>query len=593
MNDTSSIPIVTDLKKLQPGQAIKMMYTAALGQYGAFSLTVPDDAAELSLENDPGNTAILSQPNGYFYFVCVGYSNDGRLKLVADRVIQTNISWETLNTAGLCTFPGAALHLDNKKFYDCLVRLPATSSIASLVDPESNEWDAIFSEELFSEEDFWNDSLISSWTMNTPTSNMSNRVIRKQDDEAAVANSASSTANTSIGFRPVVLIPDITAMEQGDAAPICSLEKNTVAAAARPGQAVSCRYTVTSNNTVGVFSKLGISEKLDIVDTPPSTLDGTFYFVCVGYDPSGALKFVADRVIQTGISWETLNAAGYCTFPGADASALTGVEGSTLRLMTSDIVQNKQSKNSSEWDAIIYSSTVGSTDISSNHVNEWNYKKTKSWMMNTPAFTDDLGNPADMATRIVRGQEDNTYQAIIKRAVASNFCSSQIGFRPVLTIPINQQPLIFTKEIVTPNHTAQHDVILHHEFSFINEDATLETTIFEYLLNTEPLFEQAFIPTKMQIEKVVPFNKLKAGANDIRIIVTCAGKQKVLAYTVTKEVSGDTARTRDYPKYVGGYNFGRLIPENKLTGDGVTIDYETPKRITMPKNLTAIHILDV
>lgn len=67
------------------------------------------------------------------------------------------------------------------------------------------------------------------------------------------------------------------------------------------GDYISCEYTAASN-TVGIFKNLGQATKAEIFTAGTSTPDGTFYFVKTA---SGTL--IADRVIQTYISWDKLN----------------------------------------------------------------------------------------------------------------------------------------------------------------------------------------------------------------------------------------------------------------------------------------------
>lgn len=74
------------------------------------------------------------------------------------------------------------------------------------------------------------------------------------------------------------------------------------------GSFISCDYAALPN-MFGTFSNLGRSTKSEI-SASSSTPDGKFYFIMVGYDNKGRRKLVADRNIQTGISWDTLNTAG-------------------------------------------------------------------------------------------------------------------------------------------------------------------------------------------------------------------------------------------------------------------------------------------
>lgn len=69
------------------------------------------------------------------------------------------------------------------------------------------------------------------------------------------------------------------------------------------GEAISCEYVATAN-AAGTFSNFGSASKAEINLAGTNTPNGSFNFVKVD---KGLL--IADRVIQTGVSWDVLNAA--------------------------------------------------------------------------------------------------------------------------------------------------------------------------------------------------------------------------------------------------------------------------------------------
>ncbi|AWI04150.1 discoidin domain-containing protein [Clostridium drakei] len=77
------------------------------------------------------------------------------------------------------------------------------------------------------------------------------------------------------------------------------------------GDCIPCRYTALTAGQVGTFSELGTCTAAEIPVTGTATPDGKFYLIMVGYDSQGRKKFIADRNIQTGISWDNLNNAGF------------------------------------------------------------------------------------------------------------------------------------------------------------------------------------------------------------------------------------------------------------------------------------------
>lgn len=90
------------------------------------------------------------------------------------------------------------------------------------------------------------------------------------------------------------------------------------------GGCIPCRYTATIG-AAGYFSELGTCIAAEIPITGTATPDGLFYLIKVDKG-----IFIADRVLQTGISWDVLNAARLiegCTInltKGANISSSSG-----------------------------------------------------------------------------------------------------------------------------------------------------------------------------------------------------------------------------------------------------------------------------
>lgn len=93
---------VSDPKNLSIGKRIRANYSAANGVTGLFT--------GLGYENsDFIPIASSATPAGDFYFIHVDNDFLGRKVLIADRVIQNNIKWDTLNTSGFANSTGLAL----------------------------------------------------------------------------------------------------------------------------------------------------------------------------------------------------------------------------------------------------------------------------------------------------------------------------------------------------------------------------------------------------------------------------------------------------------------------------------------------------
>lgn len=96
-----NLEVVEKISDLQVGKMIRCHYDAPSGIMGAFSNLGKTTSALIP-------AASTTTPNGDFYFVMVdGYN--GKKILVADRNIQSGISWNTLNDAGVGSGSGVKL----------------------------------------------------------------------------------------------------------------------------------------------------------------------------------------------------------------------------------------------------------------------------------------------------------------------------------------------------------------------------------------------------------------------------------------------------------------------------------------------------
>lgn len=208
-DDETACPLelVTEITAIRPGQAISCEYSAEAGKIGVFSNL--GRAAKPHISDMAPET-----PDGTFYFICVGYTPGGNLKLVADRNVQGNISWDTLSAAGVCTTSGVGgLIAEHPNLY---VRIMQTISDAR-VDLENNygEWDAIVSTYDLggliepSDNAVWNCKETLSWTLVTLKSEPTLRVARGLQNQDNVTSSQkkydSSLKYDKVGFRPVIV----------------------------------------------------------------------------------------------------------------------------------------------------------------------------------------------------------------------------------------------------------------------------------------------------------------------------------------------------------------------------------------------------
>jgi hypothetical protein len=106
------------------------------------------------------------------------------------------------------------------------------------------------------------------------------------------------------------------------------------------GDCIPCRYTASTSGSAGYFSEIGTCIANEIPVAGTATPNGLFYFIKVKKG-----KLIADRVIQTGINWDTLNAAKY-------------IEGTNIKNNITPILTS----NISNSDFLVNCSSVWSTN---------------------------------------------------------------------------------------------------------------------------------------------------------------------------------------------------------------------------------------
>ena len=411
----------------------------------------------------------------------------------------------------------------------------------------------------------------------------------------AQKDAVSTQVSSDIGLRPVLCVPD--PQDSVQVAPKCELTLKEKPTFTKPGEAFSFEYTVKEAGTLGIFAAPGKAIKPDLMDGPGTTPDGTAYFVNVGTEYNGAMKFVCDRNIQGGISWETLNTAGMCVTSGMDASDFTGIKGSRMRLMESSVVNPSMDKRNSEWDEIIFQDNISNTDVSASKINNWNYTKTRSWMLNTPSQDDVTGKPCDMGARVVRGCEDRYYTTVGTRFLPSDKTYDTVCLRPVLTIPTDKQSVL-ADSVVTPTRTLNQDITITTDYVYLNEEATLDNTTIEYMINNEPLYNgenqnNTLKPASQHLIETIPLDRLNFGKNNITLSIASAGVINKSEFTVYREKIGDTQRIRDFQDYTGGHNTSNLaIRKGSLVSSALTTKHENETEIKLPDNIISIKVED-
>lgn len=191
------------------------------------------------------------------------------------------------------------------------------------------------------------------------------------------------------------------------------------------GDYIVCNYTATSG-AVGTFSNFGGTAGTEIpLANSINSPNGSFYLIKAD---KGLL--IADRVIQTNITWDTLNTGKVVQGKPQTFNQTTGI----IRCLTGGVAYANTNGNSStaksvfgnfpknnEWDKYIVNSTLNGT-IKAGDIAVWNYNLTRSWVQETPILAI---NPNTY--RMTRGYTDTVYDCLPYISTSNNGVD---GFRP-------------------------------------------------------------------------------------------------------------------------------------------------------------------
>lgn len=183
------------------------------------------------------------------------------------------------------------------------------------------------------------------------------------------------------------------------------------------GDYIPCTYNASSN-TFGVLSGLGIATGTLLPTKAITAPNGYFNWIMVGYDTAGRKKFIADRNIQSAITWDSLNTSGLCSATGIPITIDVNSTNYSIRLMSGGISDVALADINNEWDQIIVNGPVHASDD-----NYWNFSSSYSWTTTTNITT-------ASTNRTVRGLTTVTH---INDYVSSTTAST-IGFRPELLV---------------------------------------------------------------------------------------------------------------------------------------------------------------
>lgn len=176
------------------------------------------------------------------------------------------------------------------------------------------------------------------------------------------------------------------------------------------GSRIRCHYTASSN-TVGTFSGLGAETGDFIPSASTPTPNGDFYFICVDRDHLDRWVLIADRNIQTGIAWTTLNNNGFVFGREINFDGVSGYR-FKIRIPTGGI---SSSDKDNEWDRYVVNSTLNGKIVPGDK-SVWNWG-VYSWT-----------STASGSNRVIRGSGS------VAGYTSASPTYARYGFRPVLIV---------------------------------------------------------------------------------------------------------------------------------------------------------------
>lgn len=117
------------------------------------------------------------------------------------------------------------------------------------------------------------------------------------------------------------------------------------------GKRIRCNYKSLPDE-FGYFSGLGEENKEFLPQIPMANPDGDFYLIAVDHDDSGKMMLLADRNVQGGVLWTTLNNAGLSTGLVLDKQRIPAIPILTSNASTDgSVIVSVSSKYSTNYDA--------------------------------------------------------------------------------------------------------------------------------------------------------------------------------------------------------------------------------------------------
>ena len=430
MSDVAAINTLTSTAYANFGQNIKIAlvlsipgYTSSMSDEDALALTKTTYSIDKITIDFVGSTS-GSPCHQYFNFIYCGRTKEGFFKFLADRVIQQEIPYNVLVNNNFDKIMENPITVTNSEINGTVYMGFPTSGLQV---GEEGEYDKYILDDSIipgnNREDIWHNT-VGTYTVSRPeykdsqgvdVSDLSHGYLVRGNttDGTEYRKIAYNASDYTFGLRPIMIV-----VPNGGTAintPPAKVDLVNKISQLTIGKGIEVDYVAGSTGSVGTFKNLGKASGGYIPTKNNPTPNGKLALIHVGTESDGRKILMADRVIQTNISYDTLSAVSTITIDGVNYEA---------RLPMTQAGDNNGydpiTVNDGEYNNFV-TNTVSGTDE----------EKALAW--NT---ADSLTITGTMHTGIntpyMRGLDDQLESSIPQKVLPSGtYVANNIGWRPV------------------------------------------------------------------------------------------------------------------------------------------------------------------
>ena len=398
-----------------------------LGVQHFFDVVVYYDGAGLE-------TGVIEQN---FNFVYCGRTNDGKARLIADRVIQTDISFETLALNNL-VYPSSRfpVEIENSDIEGTFTVGMPTSKINDEAT-DNGDWDLYIANDdivdmspkgKLESDDKWHTD-IGSYVAAFSTQFFTDKLIIARGlgpigQRSSFLKYSVTYDGMDVGWRPILYITDEVYRTKSSAPALPVV--NTITDLEPFKNCIEVEYSADTEGEFGTFDNLGNAGKSYLNTYGDKTADGTLAFICVGEDPdTGGKILMADRIPQVGLPYMTWGDNDYIYLGGAKfkpslPTTTMSSDNTTLYPEVEPISISEGLYN--QWIKATADANFGLTieDI-------WHTNEVLTWTSTEAIST------SGRKTYYLRGKKDHEDTEIKQRVGYHAFTYPNVGVRLVLT----------------------------------------------------------------------------------------------------------------------------------------------------------------